>query len=251
MSTTICYFSATGNSLQAALDIAEGLGGAEVISMSKAGMNAVCDSEVVGFVFPSFAWGPPNLAHEFIRSGRFRKDAYIFTVVTCGSSMGGSAAMIDGLLRTNGAKLSYAASLKMVSNYIIMYDVKPEKVENTLAQADSALSVIITDLTNRKSHKIGRGTGLIPMIHKKIVAGYKNADKDYNVSDACNGCDVCVSVCPADNIELADGRPSFKHNCEHCLACIHWCPRKAINYKEKTQKRNRYHHPNVKAGQLP
>ena len=91
MSKTIYYFSATGNSLQTALDIAEGLGGTEVISMTKAGMNAVCDSEVIGFVFPSFAWGPPNLAHDFIQSGCFRKDAYFFTVVTCGSSMGGSA----------------------------------------------------------------------------------------------------------------------------------------------------------------
>ena len=55
MSTTIYYFTATGNSLQAALDIAEGLGGAEVISVSRAGKNVKCDSEVIGFVFPSFA----------------------------------------------------------------------------------------------------------------------------------------------------------------------------------------------------
>jgi len=117
MSTTIYYFTATGNSLQAALDIAEGLGGAEVISVSRAGKNVKCDSEVIGFVFPSFAWGMPNMFYDFIKSGNFNKDAYFFTIVICGASMGGSARDVDTLLRGKGAKLSYGKQVKMVSNY--------------------------------------------------------------------------------------------------------------------------------------
>ena len=252
MNKTIYYFTATGNSLQAAFDIADSLSDTEVISMSQAGMNLFCESEVIGFVFPSFAWGPPNMVKDFIKSGSFRKDAYIFIVVTCGSSMGGSAVIVDELLRAKGAKLSYVAQVRMVSNYIVMYNIATEKIAQTLSNAESALKPIIADIENRKTSKIKKGMDFIArQFHRKITAGYKNADKNYNVSDSCTGCGICASICPANNIEMAENKPTFKHNCEHCLACIHWCPVKAINYKDKTQKRDRYHHPKIKSEQLP
>jgi len=248
---TIYYFSATGNSLQAALDIAEGLGDTDVVSITQVGMNVQCGSDVIGFVFPTFAWGMPNMVHDFIASGSFNKDAYFFTVVTCGMAIGGTAGDVGILLREKGAKLSYGKKLRTVANYIAAYDAKTETRENILAKADNALAKIISDLAERKTCKIKDGPSFIRKLHNNFTANYKNADKDYNVSGACDGCGICASVCPAKNIEITFGRPSFRHNCEHCLACIHWCPRKAINYKDKTKKRNRYHHPKVKAGQLP
>jgi len=251
MSKTIYYFTATGNSLQAALDIAEGIGDAEVVSVTKAGMNVKCDSGVIGFVFPSFCWGMPNMMRDFIASGSFNKDAYFFTVVTCGSSPGGSAYNVDTLLREKGAKLSYGAKVKMVSNYIPMYDVNTATQDEVLAKAEQALAGITRDIKEQKTSVFKKGFWLIRMIRGKMMASYKTIDKNYNVNESCIGCGTCASVCPARNIELADGKPTFKHNCEHCIACIHWCPQKAINYKDKTQNRHRYHHPKVKAEQLP
>ena len=251
MSKTVYYFSATGNSLQAALDIAEGLGGAEVVSITKAGMGAKCDSDVIGFVFPTFCWGLPNMVQEFIGSGDFNKDAYFFTVVTCGSAIGGSAYNVDSLLKGKGAKLSYGVKLESVSNYIPLYDIKVATIDEVLAKSDHKLAGIIDDLKERKSCSIKREFWLVRIFRKRLMAGYKTVDKDYIVDESCDGCNICASVCPARNIELAEGRPTFKHNCEHCIACIHWCPQRAINYKKKTQKRHRYHHPKVKAEQLP
>ena len=251
MSKTIYYFSATGNSLQAALDIAGGLSGAEVVSIAKAGMSAKCDSDVVGFVFPSFAWGMPNMVYEFISSGSFNKDAYFFTVVTCGSSMGGAAYDVDVLLRRKGAKLSYGAQIKSVSNYIPMYEINTATMDEVLAKSERELAVIIGELNERKVRPFKKGFWLVRKIRIKMMKENKVADKDYSVSETCDGCGICKSVCPAGNIELIDRKPSFKHNCEHCIACIHWCPQRAINYKNKTQNKVRYHHPKVKAEQLP
>ncbi|MCL2392313.1 MAG: EFR1 family ferrodoxin [Oscillospiraceae bacterium] len=251
MTKTIYYFSATGNSLQAALDIADGIGDADVVSISKAGMNATCDSDVIGFVFPCFAWGPPIMVREFIKTAAFNKDAYFFTVVTCGSGIGGSVSSVDALLCDKGAKLSYGAKLKSVSNYIVLYNVRTDRADETLANSDVALAQIIADLKENKAQKIGRGLGISNKLHRCLTKNYKIADKHYNISDACTSCGICVSVCPARNIEIADGKPTFKHNCEHCVACIHWCPQKALNYGNKTQTRNRYHHPKIKPEQLP
>ncbi|MCF2702640.1 4Fe-4S binding protein [Enterocloster clostridioformis] len=52
-------------------------------------------------------------------------------------------------------------------------------------------------------------------------------------------------ICPAKNIEIINGFPSFQHRCQQCMACIQLCPQNAINYKNKTQKRQRYHNPNI------
>lgn len=34
------------------------------------------------------------------------------------------------------------------------------------------------------------------------------------------------------------------------MACIQYCPNKALNYKNVTQKRKRYHHPEITAKEL-
>ena len=251
MSATIYYFSATGNSLQTALDIAEGIGGAEVVSISKAGMNTSCESDVIGFVFPTFAWGMPNMVSEFLASGSFNKDAYIFTIVTCGAAIGTTAHDADTILRAKGAKISYASKLRMVANYIIMYNVNSLTQSEILRKAEHKLKKIIADVNSRKVCTVKRGLGIMRGLHQKTVSQYKSADKNYTISDSCDGCGICASVCPAKNIAIADGQPIFFHKCEHCLACLHWCPQKALNYLNRTQLKGRYHHPKVDISQMP
>ena len=71
-----------------------------------------------------------------------------------------------------------------------------------------------------------------------------DCDNMFNVSDSCTGCGICAKVCPAKNITLSDGRPVFRHRCEHCIACVHCCPAAAIDYG-KSKGRARYVHPEV------
>lgn len=254
MNKTIFYFSATGNSLQTALDIANALGDTDVVSISKAGMNYNCNSEVIGFVFPVYAWGLPNIVYEFIKSCNFNKNAYFFSIVTCGGAIGTCLTDVNNLLKEKGAYLHYGSKLRFLSNYILMVDIKKDKVDKKLARADSRLALIIKDIMSRKESKIKGSSGILSGYfknsHEKAIANYKFTDKDYNVSKSCTKCGICVSVCPVKNIEIIDEKVMFKHNCERCLACIHWCPQKAINYKDKTQNKQRYHHPKVKLAQL-
>ena len=104
----IYVFSGTGNSLAAAKKIAEELENCEIRLMRKAldgSSPSLPPCDTIGFVFPCFAWGMPNMVCDFIKSGGFNKDAYFFTVVTCGSSIGGSASAIDALLREKGRQI--------------------------------------------------------------------------------------------------------------------------------------------------
>jgi len=66
-------------------------------------------------------------------------------------------------------------------------------------------------------------------------------DGSFKSSDKCIHCGKCEKVCPLGNIVLKDGRPVWNGMCMHCMACISLCPVQAIDYGNKTQKRNRYY----------
>ena len=75
-------------------------------------------------------------------------------------------------------------------------------------------------------------------------------DKGFWVDEKCNSCGICKTACPCENIELKEGRPVWLHHCEQCLACIQWCPQEAIQYGKKTQRYERYRHPEVKLSDM-
>jgi MinD superfamily P-loop ATPase len=49
---------------------------------------------------------------------------------------------------------------------------------------------------------------------------------------------------------MVEEKPVWKHHCELCCACIHFCPVEAIQYGPKTKKRGRYCHPALKLADM-
>jgi ferredoxin/flavodoxin len=234
---SIYWFSATGNSLAAARRIAEETG-AVTINMARTSPNSVGydDADAIGFVFPCFAGTLPRMVRDFAESVILPPDAYIFAVVTCGGEAGSSIADFAALLQSRGAKLCYGAEIVTVDNYIVFSGAVIEP-ERGITQADRAITRICANIKARhvddlSSLATGRG-----------APDFSACDRDFVVSDRCTSCGLCVNICPRRNIILENDRPVFRHNCEHCLACLHWCPSSAIDYKTATQGKPRYHHP--------
>ena len=84
--------------------------------------------------------------------------------------------------------------------------------------------------------------GLLYKLGYKFIPG---SDGGYHVEGDCNGCGTCARLCPVDNIAMVDERPCWNQRCEQCMACLQWCPREAIQIKDKTQGERRYHHPEI------
>ena len=82
------------------------------------------------------------------------------------------------------------------------------------------------------------GTGNSRYLARRIAEGLDMPLYDLN---ACIGCGKCVELCPLNNIRLENGKPVWGKNCTHCMACICYCPKEAIEYGEKSKGKPRYH----------
>ena len=250
--TRIFCFSGTGNSLAVAKHLAEDLGGAEVAPVSRAMKQAVTgDADCIGIVFPVYAWGLPLMVAEFAKKFRAPSSAYVFAVATYGGFPGGTLLQLRDILAANGVRLSAGFGVTMPGNYIVLYDIKPaERVGKTLGNERARTKEIAAAVKERKPGRIAANNFLVNalftnLIYKGFSRHVRAADKSYRATDKCNGCGICASVCPAENIRMANGRPEWQHKCEQCVACLHWCPTEAIEFGKRTEGRKRYHHPDM------
>ncbi|WP_099469324.1 EFR1 family ferrodoxin [Konateibacter massiliensis] len=247
----IFVFSGTGNSLWVAKKVSEELENCEIISMGSSKNYTLTDEYgVIGFVYPTYYRGIPAKVQDFVRKLDFQnnKDTYLFAIATCGSvgTACNATVQLRDLIKQKDITLSYAEKLDMFSNYIIMYNMR-DTVEEETRQSAHDLAPIIDNI---KKRAVNQTESRIKPIEHLIYKGFfhlaPHMDKHFNVSDACIHCGICQKVCPVKNIDYGqDKKPYFKHHCEQCLACLHHCPTNAINYKDKTQSRQRYTHPDI------
>ena len=129
------------------------------------------------------------------------------------------------------------------------YDVDPKEVEaGKLQHAEAALLEIIPILTERRRDIFQLLPGSMPSVKSAIVNPLFNRfamdTSKFHATDACNGCGICATVCQARTIAVK-GRPVWGKACTQCLACIHHCPKRAIEYGKGTVVKGRYLHPDA------
>lgn len=86
--------------------------------------------------------------------------------------------------------------------------------------------------------------------HKKVAENTRLWDSEFNANEKCNGCGICSKVCQVHNIQMINQKPSFQHNCQRCMACIQYCPKNAIRYKNKTLNKPHYFHPDFPVNKI-
>ncbi len=249
MSIQIYYFSGTGNSLIVAKDIAERTG-AELIPITSVRdrETVAVNADAVGVVFPVYYAYLPVIVREFAEKLTGLQNKYVFAVCTHGGAAMGSLRTLKSILRKNGVRLLAAYGVHMPQNAFL----KPgEDREKALAAWNRKLDMIVKN-TSRRAKGFYYNNRLLELLiipflpivksacrnsfvkQTKLSADtpmdelVRNLDRGFAVNDDCSGCGVCASVCPAQNIGMRDGRPQWLHRCENCLACVNWCPSRAI-----------------------
>lgn len=252
MKTVIYYFSATGNSLKVAKDLADKLGDTTLIAIVKVkNLELDLHADNIGIIYPVYCWGVPRMVNKFLKKLKPEQANYFFSVATYGGSAAGSLLQVKHKLKKQNIKLASGFAVNMPSNYIVMGEALVKKEQDRLFQGwDKRVDKIINVIKNQKEQKIESGSFLTNFFLSKVlysvaVPSLAKADKSFWTSNTCNNCGICKRVCPADNIEFKDNKPIWNHKCEQCLACLQWCPNQAIQYGKKTQGRNRYTNPFV------
>lgn len=243
MAVIFC-FTSTGNSLYTAKKIAEKIGG-KVLPMNNGQVET--EDDIIGFVFPVYFWGLPRMVEHFVTEIRIsNKDAYVFAVMTSGGPGFGVLGVLKKLLQAKGISLRYGTRLISVSNYLPEFEAKDS--EAIRRRVDKKLVRIVNTISSRRSNRIQVSTAINMMIYRAFPD--ESSDQYFTVASTCTGCTICRQVCPAKNIIMEAGKPSFQHKCEHCLACIHNCPAHAIDWKQKTQGKERYRNAGVSLNDL-
>ena len=114
MNAIIYYFSATGNSLVAAKDLALELGNAKLVPITKA--SKAVDAEVydvVGIVYPVYMFALPLIVAEFLQTVKIKQGAYVFCVATLGGLPGRSHSLSREILKRRGVELAAGFSVRM------------------------------------------------------------------------------------------------------------------------------------------
>ena len=252
----IMYFSATGNTKYCAEYIASKTGD-NVVSMNDMMKNGITEIDCggqkrIGIFAPVYAWSMAYAVSDFIAGLEFRNvpdDCYIYGVFTCGSSCGDCAGKLAELLSAKGLRLASAFSVIMPDNYVLLFPQKSDEDRRAmLERADTALREIADDILG--GQHVFKLKGKIPrfmasLIQKFFVPSQRKV-KGFTVNNDCIGCGLCAKVCPMNIITLKDNRPSWTEDkCACCLACLHRCPKHAIN-RGKSAKNGRYINPNVR-----
>jgi Pyruvate/2-oxoacid:ferredoxin oxidoreductase delta subunit len=248
--TTIYYFTGTGNSLAVARNMANELGSCEMepIAGFTGGGAVVPETPSVGLVCPLYFAGLPVIVAEFVKRLDLTNVEYVWAAITRKSILSGGALLqLSRLLREKGSGLDAGSYMSTVGNYVPKYDIPFKGLKLGLLADASVLATKAVEVIAARGKRLGWAPlePLGPLLHKSFAETVNASDDGFTVLDSCTSCGICAQVCPVFNIRLVDGQPEWQHRCQRCLACLHWCPELSIQYGKKTEDRQRYHHPYV------
>lgn len=234
----IFYFSGTGNSAWAARQLAK-LTGDEACDITVLNeLPDLADARQIGFVFPVYAWGVPEIMANFAKKLP-KAQVFTFGVCTCGGDVGHTMKRFSKLY-----PLSSSYSLVMPNNYIIGSDTDEEgEIHQKITTAQAELERISGEIQQQeKVYRVHEG-GLAGLKSGLVNFGFNRfarSAKPFFAEDNCNGCGLCTANCPAHAITLKDGKPTWAAQCYQCMRCINQCPQQAIQYGKSTAGRRRY-----------
>ncbi|WP_202621669.1 EFR1 family ferrodoxin [Anaerocolumna sedimenticola] len=190
--------------------------------------NSSEDYELLFLIFPVHAFNAPEAVYKRIELSHTVKNrkAVVISVSGGGEVFPNRACRQSSIRRLTkkGYHVVYENMIVMPSNWIVetkeplsvmLLQVLPDKVSNMV---DAVLSGV---KRRTRPFVLDRIFSSIGELEKKTAGFWGNRIK---VSGSCNGCGLCIRLCPSGNITMKKGKPDFGHKCHLCLNCIYSCP---------------------------
>lgn len=240
----ILYFSSTGNSLYIAQKVQNRLGGRIIYIPNYEGDGS--EFEKLILITPVYSFGMPTFVYDLIP--RLNRESELFIVQNYGGMAGGADYFIDRYAEEQGLKVKAVYTLKMPENFTLTLTVPKVYIRRTLKNADKRIDRVINGIGSGDDRK-PKKCRTKKQTYFKNKANWHLIGEDFSATEDCIRCGKCISICPANNISMHDGKIFFSNHCVACLGCYHRCPQKAIVYKGK-RKKDRYINPNVQESSI-
>ncbi len=243
----IFCFSGTGNSRYIARRIADSLQDKIVDINKKIKENDMSPTKTdldVIIVSPTYAWRIPRVVADWLSETEFVGAERIWFVMDCGGEIGNAAKYNIRLANEKHLRYMGTAQIVMPENYIAMFNApQAAEAEKVVKNAEPDILKVISYIEKGQPLPVPRNN-----LYDRFMSGPVNPvfyrffvkASAFKAGSSCVGCGLCAEKCPLNNIILKSGRPEWGKNCTHCMACIVYCPKSAIEYGKKSVGKPRY-----------
>jgi len=250
----IYYFSGTGNTLFAGEKIQDCLKkngiSAELKAIDK--IDSVQSQGKYDFIIigtPVYAFYPPKLVIDFVKSLPAVKGKPAILFCTCGGMPGMTLKYIRNLLKKKGYDVIYESSYMFPDNVNFLFGRNLEDEKEMSGKISLAKEKIGEDIKSilsckRSYVKVNFATVIFSGVINFFFSKFALNNVKWIADNRCIFCGVCEMNCPTKNIVVKKDKRivRFGKNCCFCTRCYNFCPVKAIQYKKlgKTEKFRRY-----------
>ena len=251
----IVYYSGTGNSKYVA-DMLADLTGDETfnaVEYIKNGVAAELSSDNPWvFVSPVYVSAPPLIFTDFVRKASLSGCKKAWFIMTCAGGMGAAPAYWEEICKEKELEYMGTVQVVMPQNYLVFFKTaESEQNEQTIAAAKPVIAELAEKIKAEEAFDCKGAKRWEYVSTELILKPYYKwfiKAKDFYASDECVSCGLCAKKCPLGNVSIVEGKPVWGDNCTHCMACINYCPKQAIEYGKKSPGKPRYHAPEYTKG---
>ncbi len=250
----IYYYSGSGNSLSVARKVGRKLGRTDILSVYTLRDNPVVPEEYerVGIVTATWFVRPPRIVKEVCEKLCLSRSQKVFIIATCGGYDGYVCIDLKAILPPKTDAPVQTFMLPMPPNHIVGFSPMPDWIDRIyLRHAEKASGRIAGKISadeptrNRKGINRKFLTGASRTFNNWLGVDRDSVEGGFYTSDACTKCGICEKLCKNGNIHLTEEGVVWGHDCQQCMACIMWCPNKAIRHPNVPEKRRRYQNPDI------
>ena len=194
-------------------------------------------AETLGIIFPIIAGTTYPLVWKFLKALPKTKERNVFLVLIKNDGLIRIMSAVKKILINKGYTCLGATVINMPTKLtvdpITNYD---EKLFVGIKKSVAFVDDLMFETTTWQGYTMMGFTSILKYLPFLIHKYATNLRID---SLLCDGCQLCVKLCPVSAISLKNGYLELDDKlCESCFRCLHYCPKNAFTYKGQQLQQN-------------
>jgi len=227
--------------------------------------ETITSHDTIAFCYPIYCSRVPRIMREFVtKHMEHLKGKKIIIFVTQWLFSGDGARVFTDMFEENYIEVIYAQHFNFpnnIGNLPFSKIASPEKIQKYMRKSNIKMNKACKDIKNGVvvhhgfgilSQSLGKIQGLpwqgnskSDSINRSKFYLEERTKSNVKIHPECIACNVCIFICPMDNLENNQGKIQPLNNCTGCYRCVNRCPKKAITVM--LHRRPKWQYSNLKS----